>query len=85
MLLPIIMPITAVEAACHNAPMMKRISAIKITFLRPNLSANTPAAGLANKAHRLVQDVMRLLSRVVKGCERSSPIDTRVDDITPVL
>lgn len=56
-----------------------------MTFFRPNLSASTLAIGLANKANRLVQDVIRLLSRVVSGWERSVPIDTRVDEMTPVL
>ena len=53
--------------------------------LRPNLSAKIPVMGLAIKAPRLVQDVMRLLSSVVRGCPRSVPMETRVEDMTPVL
>ena len=57
-----------------------------MTFRRPNLSANTPVNGLAINANRLVQDVMRLLSSVVNGRpERSDPMVTKVDEITPVL
>lgn len=37
-------------------------------------------------ANRLVQDVIRLLSTVVRvRFERSEPIDTSVEEITPVL
>ena len=32
-----------------------------------------------------MQEVTRLLSSVVSGCERSEPIETRVEEITPVL
>ena len=57
-----------------------------ITHLLPNLSAKEPATGLATRAKRLVQDVTRLLSSVERGrFERSEPIDTSVEDITPVL
>lgn len=83
---PNIIPSTDPVSACHNAPRAKRPSAIRITFFRPNLSARTPANGLATNANKLVQDVMRLLSRVVRGrLDRSEPIDTRVEEITPVL
>jgi hypothetical protein len=57
-----------------------------MTFRRPNLSASTPVNGLAINANRLVQDVIRLLSSVVNGRpERSDPMVTKVDEITPVL
>lgn len=42
--------------------------------------------GLAINANRLVHDVMRLSSSVVNGrLDRSEPIVTRVEDMTPVL
>lgn len=42
--------------------------------------------GLAINANRLVHDVMRLSSIVVNGrLDRSEPIVTRVEDMTPVL
>ena len=41
--------------------------------------------GLAIRAPRLVQEVMRPMSRVVRGWPRSEPMETRVDDMTPVL
>jgi hypothetical protein len=45
-----------------------------------------PASGLAMRAKRLVHDVIKLLSTVVRGrFERSESIDTSVDDMTPVL
>ena len=44
-----------------------------------------PVTGLAIRAPRLVQEVMRPISRVVRGWPRSEPMETRVDDITPVL
>jgi hypothetical protein len=50
------------------------------------LSARIPVKGLATSANKLVQDVMRLSSRVVNGrLDRSEPMVTRVEDITPVL
>lgn len=64
---------------------MNRMSATKMTLFRPHLSASTLASGLANRANRLVQEVMRLLSSVVSGCDRSVPTETRVEEITPVL
>lgn len=86
MLLPTIMPHTALVTACMKAPSVKSTSATRMTFLRPNLSARIPASGLAIKANRLVQDVTRLLSNVVRGrLERSEPIDTKVAEMTPVL
>ncbi len=65
--------------------MVNSISANRITCFRPSLSASTPASGLAISAKRLVEDVIKLLSSVDSGWDRSEPMDTRVDDITPVL
>lgn len=79
------MPVTVVVQACHKAPKAKRTSAIRTTFLRPSLSANSPVAGLAMSANKLVDEVIRLLSSVDNGRERSLLIDTRVEEITPVL
>ena len=64
---------------------MKRRSATRMRAFLPNLSANRPVIGLARRALRLVHDVMRLLSSVVKGWPRSRLMDTRVEEITPVL
>ena len=44
-----------------------------------------PVTGLAIRAPRLVQEVMRPMSSVVRGWPRSEPMETRVDDMTPVL
>lgn len=86
MLRPAIIPHTVFVTACNSAPRAKRTSATRITFLRPSLSASAPATGLATRANKLVQDVIRLLSRVDRvRFERSEPIDTRVDEMTPVL
>lgn len=42
--------------------------------------------GLASNANRDVHDVIKLLSKVESGrAERSLPILTRVEDMTPVL
>lgn len=82
---PTTIPVTFAAKACHNAPIMNATSAARIILLRPSLSANTPATGLAIRAKRLVQEVMRLLSSVVSSRERSKPIDTRVEEMTPVL
>lgn len=85
-LLPIVIPSTVTVSACHNAPNPKRLSATKITDLRPNRSASIPASGLAIKANKLVQDVTRLLSSTVKGrLDRSVPTETSVEEMTPVL
>jgi hypothetical protein len=86
MLLPSIIPHTSFVTACVNAPTVNKMSATRITLLRPSLSARIPASGLATKAKRLVQEVIRLLSKVVsERFDRSEPIDTRVEEITPVL
>ena len=44
-----------------------------------------PVTGLAIRPPRLVQEVMRPMSSVVRGWPRSEPMETRVDDMTPVL
>lgn len=86
MLLPNIMDHTLLVKACHSAPTVNSTSAMRMIFFRPSLSARTPDIGLAMSANRLVQDVMRLLSRVVSSLwERSVPMETRVEDMTPVL
>ena len=69
-----------------TAPNANRISATSMTLRRPYLSARTPIKGLAINANRLVHDVMRLSSSVVNGrLDRSEPIVTRVEEMTPVL
>lgn len=71
--------------ACIIAPKIKRMSARRITRFRPRRSARTPAIGLEIRAKKLVEEVIRLLSRVLSGLEeRSEPIDTSVEEITPV-
>ena len=85
MVLPNIIPDTLSLAACHSAPPMNKRSAANMIDFRPNLSAKMPVMGEATRAPRLVHDVMRLLSTVVSERPRSSPIDTRVEEITPVL
>lgn len=86
MLRPSIMPQTWLVKAWITAPSANNASAPSMTFRRPSLSASTPVNGLAISAHRLVQDVIRLLSSVVNGrFERSEPMVTKVDEITPVL
>lgn len=85
-LLPSIMVQTLAAKDCSNAPIINRASAITIIHLRPSLSARMPASGLARRAKKLVQEVIRLLSRVVRErWERSKPMETKVDEITPVL
>lgn len=50
------------------------------------MSASIPEAGLATSAKREVMEVRRDLSRVVRVREdRSVPIETRVEEMTPVL
>ena len=65
MLLPTTMSDTGVMTDLHKAPVMKRTSAINKIGLRPILSANSAARGLAIRALRLLQEVIKLLSRVV--------------------
>jgi hypothetical protein len=83
---PTIMPHTVLENACTRAPTIKSISAMKIMLRRPNASARMPVSGEATSAKKDVDDVMRDLSKVVRGrCDSEEPIETRVEDITPVL
>lgn len=63
---------------------MNARSASMTTHLRPNLSASRPESGEMRRAKRAVEDVMRDLSRTVRGCPSEEPIETRVADITPV-
>lgn len=83
---PAIIPHTLVVKACHTAPTTNSASATRMTFFRPSLSAKTLATGLARSAKRLVELVIKLLSSVFRGRrERSEPMDTSVEEITPVL
>ena len=83
---PAIIPSTVLVHACNSAPSMKSISATRITVLRPYVSARIPVKGDARSAKNEVQDVIKLLSRVVRGREeRSVFIDMSVEEITPVL
>ena len=80
------MPPTLLVHACNRAPSINRMSATRITVLRPYASARIPVRGEARSAKNEVQDVIKLLSRVVRGREeRSVFMDMRVEDITPVL
>ena len=68
------------------APRINKPSATRITLFLPSLSARTLATRLAMRAKRLVELVIRLLSSVSRGrYERSEPMETRVEDMTPVL
>ena len=83
---PNIIPHTVPVNACQRAPAINSASAIMITHFLPTLSATTPARGLAIRANRLVDEVTKLLSKVVRcRWERSDPTEIRVEDITPVL
>lgn len=67
------------------APMMKRMSASRMTHFRPRRSARMPEVGETRSAKREVHAVMRDLSRVVRGRdEREEPMETSVADMTPV-
>lgn len=81
---PTIMPGTEEVTACMTAPRMNAASARSTTRLRPRASARMPDMGEMSSAKRAVADVMRDLSRVVKGCPRELLIETRVAEITPV-
>jgi MFS family permease len=64
----------------------KRMSAMSMMLRRPRASARMPVSGEARSAKKDVDDVMRDLSRVVRGrWERDELIEIRVEDITPVL
>jgi len=77
---------TVVETAWASAPMMNRQDARRRTGLRPRRSARNPVTGEAKRAKREVEEVIRDLERVERGAfERSLWMETRVDDITPVL
>ena len=63
---------------------MKRTSARSTTRLRPRVSAREEARGEMRRAKSEVDDVIRDLSRVVRGAPREVFMDTKVADITPV-
>lgn len=85
-LLPTIISVTVEVRAWIRAPATKKTSATITTTRRPCLSARIPAAGDAKRAKREVHDVMRDLSRTVKGLfDRSVFIETKVEEMTPVL
>lgn len=52
--------------------------------MRPREEARIPERGETRSAKSEVHDVIRDLSRVVRGCPRELWMDTRVADITPV-
>jgi hypothetical protein len=86
MLRPTIIHSTDVEKACTSAPIMNSTSARKMMVRRPSVSARTPVSGEARSAKNEVEDVMRDLSRVVRGrFESEEFIEIRVEDMTPVL
>jgi hypothetical protein len=85
-LLPTIIPHTVVENAWIRAPATNRKSAIRMMLRRPSASASTPVRGDAKSAKNEVDDVIRDLSRVVRGLlERDVLIEIKVEEITPVL
>jgi hypothetical protein len=80
------MPATDEALAWQRAPAMKRASEMRMTGLRPSASASRPEAGLARRAKTEVMLVTSDLSSVVRGrWERSLWMETRVDEMTPVL
>lgn len=64
---------------------MKRSDVSRMRGLRPRWSASRPVSGEEKSAKREVEEVMRDLSRVVRGREREVWMLMRVEDITPVL
>jgi hypothetical protein len=71
--------------ACNTAPTMNRMSAMRITRLRPSESASRPLRGEMSSAKSEVEAAMRDLSSVVSGREeREVLIETSVADMTPV-
>ena len=78
--------ITVLVHACRSDPSTKSNEADIITFLRPILSAERAAKGLATTAKNAVLAVMRLESNVSSfRLERSVPMLTSVEEIMPVL
>jgi hypothetical protein len=57
---------------------------MRTTRLRPSVSARMPERGEMRRANREVVDVIKDLSRVVRGAPREELMDTRVAEITPV-
>jgi hypothetical protein len=77
---------TVPATASMRAPATKSTSERRMTGLRPSASASRPERGDATRAPTDVMEVIRLLSSVDNGAlERSLWIETRVDDMTPVL
>ena len=65
---------------------MKSRSASRITRLRPRELARRPLAGETRSAKREVEAAIIDLSKVVRGREeREVLMETRVEEITPVL
>jgi hypothetical protein len=76
---------TVVLHAWTTAPSTKRMSANRMTFLRPKRSAKPDESGETMSARRAVDDVMMDLSIELSArCDSESPIETRVADMTPV-
>lgn len=64
---------------------MNRMSATKMTRLRPRVLASWPEIGETKRAKREVEAAMRDLSTVLSSWEESEvPIETSVADMTPV-
>jgi len=77
---------TVVDTACASAPIMNKQDARRRTGLRPRRSARNPVPGDARRAKREVEEVISDLETVESGAlERSLWMETRVDEITPVL
>lgn len=82
---PATMLTTVVLPAWSRAPVMKRISATRMTRLRPRESASSEANGEMSRADSEVHEVMMDLSSEVSVLPESEvPIDTRVAEMTPV-
>lgn len=70
--------------AWMSAPRTNARSARRTTRLRPREEARTPERGEMMRAKREVHDVIRDLSRVVRGRPREVWRLIKVEDITPV-
>ena len=68
-----------------RAPIVKRMSAKRMTRLRPRRSARMEESGEKRRAKRAVEEVIIDLSKEVRGrLEREVSIETSVAEITPV-
>jgi len=82
---PATMLATVVLPAWSRAPVMKSISATRMTRFRPSESARSEANGETRRANSEVHEVMMDLSSEVSALPESEvPIDTRVAEMTPV-